>query len=292
MAGPISRFITSGRLRLHYADWGHETAPPLLLLHGGRDHCRSWDDVARRLSADWHVIAPDLRGHGDSQWTDAGGYDMTGFIFDLVQLIRQTSGTQVTIVAHSLGGNIALRTTGLFPQMVTRLVAIEGLGPSPQLAAEQDAKPMQDRLRDWIAAQQQAAARPPRRYPSMEAALERMQAENPRLSPELALHLTSHGVRQNDDGTYSWKFDPHMRVWPPVDLPRGEIEKLWAAITCPVLLVYGSDSWASNPAADGRAAHFRDAKVVVVPGAGHWVHHDRLDAFMGHLTGFLSPPGE
>ena len=66
--GPSSSFYISQRLKLHYVDWGNEAAPPLLLIHGGRDHARSWDWVARDLRRDYHVIAPDLRGHGDSAW--------------------------------------------------------------------------------------------------------------------------------------------------------------------------------------------------------------------------------
>ena len=69
MPGPTSRIYFSQRLRLHYVDWGNPDAPPLLLVHGGRDHCRNWDWVAQALRHDWHVIAPDLRGHGDSQWS-------------------------------------------------------------------------------------------------------------------------------------------------------------------------------------------------------------------------------
>ena len=63
MSAPEARFFVSQRLRLHYADWGNPAAPPLILLHGGRDHCRSWDWTAQALRNDWHIIAPDLRGH-------------------------------------------------------------------------------------------------------------------------------------------------------------------------------------------------------------------------------------
>src|SRR3546814_12717542 len=75
-SGPISNSFISQRLKLHYVDWGNESAPPLLLVHGGRDHCRSWDWVAERLADRYHIIAPDLRGHGDSAWSPDGQYDM------------------------------------------------------------------------------------------------------------------------------------------------------------------------------------------------------------------------
>ena len=71
MPGPESHSYYSQRLRLHYVDWGNRDAPPLLLIHGGRDHCRNWDWVAQSFRDDYHIIAPDLRGHGDSQWAPA-----------------------------------------------------------------------------------------------------------------------------------------------------------------------------------------------------------------------------
>ena len=114
-SGPTSRIYFSQRLRLHYVDWGNPTAPPLLLVHGGRDHCRNWDWVATALRRDWHVLAPDLRGHGDSQWSPDGNYSMSAYIYDLAQLIHQQELAPVTIVAHSLGGNIALRYAGVYP---------------------------------------------------------------------------------------------------------------------------------------------------------------------------------
>jgi pimeloyl-ACP methyl ester carboxylesterase len=67
----------------------------------------------------------------------------------------------------------------------------------------------------------------------------------------------------------------------------AEIEELWWRISCPTLLVYGKESWASDPVNDGRARHFRDAKVVAIENAGHWVHHDRLDTFLDLVRDFL-----
>lgn len=285
--GPTSHFFTSQRLRLHYVDWGNHDKPPLLLLHGGRDHCRNWDWLAAALRDDWHVIAPDLRGHGDSQWSPDGHYSMAAYIYDLAQLIHQQRLAPVTIVAHSLGGNIALRYAGIYPETVRRLVAIEGLGPSPKLLAERARLGIDERMRRWIDEQRELARRTPRRYASIDEACARMLEENPHLSPEQARHLTRYGVIQNEDGSYSWKFDNYVRAWPPYDMPQADIERLWNRISCPTLLVYGKQSWASNPAEDGRARHFRDARVVTVEGAGHWVHHDQFETFRQLLQDFL-----
>jgi pimeloyl-ACP methyl ester carboxylesterase len=286
--GPTSRVYFSQRLRLHYVDWGNAGAPPLLLVHGGRDHCRNWDWVAEALSPQWHIIAPDLRGHGDSEWSRTGTYTMAGYIYDLAQLVHQLKVAPVTIVAHSLGGNIALRYAGLYPENVARLVAIEGLGPSPKMLAERGKRDFPERMRAWIEEQRALSGRLPRRYATIEDAFRRMQEENKHLTPEQARHLTQHGVNQNEDGTYSWKFDNYVRAWPPYDMTQADIETLWGRIACPTLLVYGRESWASNPAADGRVRHFRNAEVVTVEGAGHWVHHDRLAEFLALARRFLA----
>ena len=288
LSGPTSQTFFSQRQRLHFVEWGNPDAPPLLLVHGGRDHCRNWDAVAEALRTDWHVIAPDLRGHGDSEWSADGNYSMNAYLYDLAQLIHQKNLAPVTIIAHSLGGNISLRYTGLYPETVRRLVAIEGLGLPPKMQAERDSRPLHERIVNWIEERRGLAGRMPRRYPTIDDALARMQAENKHLSPAQARHLTVHGVNQNEDGTYSWKFDNYVRSWAPYDLPPGELEQLWGRITCPTLLVYGTESWASNPADDGRLAHFNNASVAAVEGAGHWVHHDQLDHFLAVTRKFIS----
>src|SRR6266404_985205 len=128
-SGPTSRIYFSQRLRLHYVDWGNPGAPPLLLVHGGRDHCRNWDWVAAALRRDWHVLAPDLRGHGDSQWSSDGNYTLAALIYDLAQLIHQQELAPVTIIGHSLGGNIALRYAGIYPDMCAAWWRSKGWGP-------------------------------------------------------------------------------------------------------------------------------------------------------------------
>jgi pimeloyl-ACP methyl ester carboxylesterase len=268
-------------------DWGNVEAPPLLLLHGGRDHCRNWDWVAEALRDQWHVIAPDLRGHGDSQWSPDGSYWMAGYIYDVAQLVHQQALAPVTIIAHSLGGVIALRYAGIYPDAVKKLVAIEGLGPPPARLKERE-KDIATRVDEWIREQRGLSARLPRKYASIEDAFKRMQEENPHLTAEQARHLTVHGVNQNEDGTYSWKFDNYVRAWAPYDMRGRDIQLLWSRIACPTLLLYGTESWAGNPEEDGRARHFRHARVVGVERAGHWLHHDRLDEFLRIVRGFLA----
>ena len=286
--GPTSHSYYSQRLRLHYVDWGNHGAPPLLLVHGGRDHCRNWDWVAHALRDDWHIIAPDLRGHGDSQWSGDGSYRMASYIYDLSQLIHQQGLAPVSIIAHSLGGNIALRYSGIYPDNVRQIIAIEGLGLSPQLLAKRAKKTIDEKMRDWIDEQRGLAARVPRRYASIEEAFKRMQGENKHLSPEQARHLTVHGVNQNEDGSYSWKFDNYVRSFPPYDMVDADVQRLWGRISCPTLLVYGKESWATDPREDGRIEYFKNADVAAFEKAGHWVHHDQLEGFLKVSREFLA----
>ncbi|MGZ5988491.1 MAG: alpha/beta fold hydrolase, partial [Rhizomicrobium sp.] len=88
---------------------------------------------------------------------------------------------------------------------------------------------------------------------------------------------------------YSWKFDNLVRLGGgPGGLDPEEQHQIWSRIDCPVLLVRGTESWASDPAEDGRIKHFKNARLANIEGAGHWSHHDRLDVFMGHVVKFLA----
>ena len=288
LGGPTSHVYFSQRLRLHYVDWGNRQAPPLLLVHGGRDHCRNWDWVANELRYDYHIIAPDLRGHGDSEWLRGSVYRMQDYVYDLAQLIHRLGLAPVTIVSHSLGGQISLAYSGIYPENVNKIVAIEGLGPSPRRIEEREQTSPDTRMRKWIDDLRGIAGRVPRRYATLDEAYQRMHEANKHLSAGKARHLTVHGVHQNEDGTYSWKFDNYVHADRPFGMEAGDNAHLWGRITCPTMLVYGEDSWASNPVEDGRAEYFKTAEIVRIPKASHWVHHDQLGVFMGHVRRFLS----
>ena len=287
--GPTSHLYFSQRLRLHYVDWGNEGAPNLLMIHGGRDHCRNWDWVAERMRDRYHIVAPDLRGHGDSAWAAGASYNDVNYIYDIAQLVHQKQMAPVTIIGHSLGGSIALLYSGIFPETVRKVVAIEGLGPTPERVERMRDMKIEERIRTWINMRRENAGRVPRRYASLEDAVTRMKQENTHLDDAQARHLTVHGAVQNEDGSYSWKFDNLVRMGGgPAGLSPEDQHRIWGCIACPILLVRGTESWASDPIADGRMRHFHDAKLVNIEHAGHWSHHDQLDVFMSHVEAFLA----
>ena len=284
---PRSQYFRSQRLELHYASWGHDGAPGLVLVHGLRDHCRSWDAVARRLASKWHVVVPDLRGHGDSAWTSDGNYAMSGFVYDMMALLDHLGWDEAHFVGHSLGGNISMRFAAAYGECVKSLVMIEGVGPAPHLVAETEAKAPGQRLRTWMEARKRSLERDTSQFSTAEDAGERMRRANPRLSPDLARHLARYGTRPLEGGGVTWKYDPLLRDLVPEDFSQRQKERLWGGFVAPTLLIYGEESWASNPAEDGRLQHFSNARVLSFPGAAHWVHHDAVDGFVEAVAVFL-----
>jgi pimeloyl-ACP methyl ester carboxylesterase len=282
MDEPRSGHYGSQRLTLHYVTWGEEQKPPVLLIHGGRDHARNWDFVAARLVDDFCVYAVDLRGHGDSDWAIGSQYSIVEYVADVAAFFDHVGRGAMPVVGHSLGGGVALQFAGVMPDKVTRVCAIEGWGPGIR-----PPRPASLRMREWVAAIRDLERRQPRHYPSIEAATKRMQEANPHLTAEMARHLTIHGARTNDDGTYTWKFDNYERAPSPYEFNIADARDIWNQIRCPVLLIRGDESWARDPETDGTASAFHDYRSVLIKGAGHWVHHDQLDDFMAELLPFL-----
>ena len=164
---------------------------------------------------------------------------------------------------------------------------IEGLGGAPQRARHRTDKVTHERFTTWIEETRALAARVPHRYATFDETLDRMRDANKHLRADQARHLTMHGINQNEDGTYSWKFDNYVRAFTPFGIDEAETQSLWERISCPTLLIRGGDSWAKDPDELGIPDHFNNADFVTVEGAGHWVHHDKLDAFLKLVRDFL-----
>jgi pimeloyl-ACP methyl ester carboxylesterase len=282
---PITHQFVSQGVTLSYVDWGNEAAPPLLLIHGTRDHARSWDWTARRLRDRWHVVALDLRGHGDSAWSPDGAYLLPYHLLDIAEMVDRLGPAPVRIVGHSFGGNAAARYAGLFADRVAKIVFVDSLGPTPANYAMWDKTGPVERTREWMMQRRDARLTDTRRLATIEEAAARMAKANPRLSPEQAQHLAKHGVRLHDDG-YGWKFDPRVSMFAPEDF-AVQGYSYWQQITAPTLILSGKLSWMGDPEVDGRAAAFRDYRAMIFERAGHWIHHDQFEDFIAALDSFL-----
>jgi pimeloyl-ACP methyl ester carboxylesterase len=282
-AAPQARFYQSQGLRLHYTDWGNASAPPLILVHGGLDHSRSWDEVARALRANFHVIAPDLRGHGDSEWARGSSYSQSDHVYDLTGLIESAGLDKVAIVGHSMGGMVSMTYAGAFPDKVSRLAILDGVIRFPA----QKVKPIEVRIAEWVGDLDKTARRKIHRYADVAEGAERMRARNARLTQEQAMHLATYALKQDADGSFSWKFDPYLRARAPYRLSLEDHQALWSRIACPTLLVSGRDSFLPDPEKLGVLQYFAQAELVKIEGAGHWLQHDRPAEVIGLLGRFL-----
>jgi pimeloyl-ACP methyl ester carboxylesterase len=283
---PVSHFFYSNRLKLQFWDWGTERKPVLILVHGGLDHARSWDWVARALRDDFHVYAMDLRGHGNSAWAPGAMYSVAEYVLDLSALADILQGFPVYIMGHSLGAVISLLYTGIYPERVKKLVAIEGVGLP--LARRYTDKPAAERLREWVEKARGTETRGAHSYPNLAAAVSRMKEANPFLSDEVAQHLTLHGTNWNPDASLIWKFDNYARNLPPYGMNLEESVAVLGKITCPVQLFWGRQSFATDPEGDVQAEAIRDHRIVKVDRAGHWLHHDQLELFLKEVKRFLA----
>jgi pimeloyl-ACP methyl ester carboxylesterase len=280
---PQSRYYQSQGLRLHFMDWGNPSAPPLILVHGGLDHARSWDHLARALRTDFHVVAPDLRGHGDSAWATGSSYSLADHVYDLTCLVKSAGFAQAALVGHSMGGMVSLTYAGAFPEKVSRLVVLDGVTNFPA----RKTKPADVRIADWVGDLDKFAQRKTHRYASVADGAERILHRNPRLTRAQALHLATHGLKPDEDGTYSWKFDPYLRARAPYRLSLEDHIALWSRIACPTLLVSASESFLPDPEKAGVMQHFGNAELAKIKGAGHWLQHDKPDEVLALIEGFL-----
>ena len=282
---PSSRAFRSGRLKLHFWDFGTAGNPVVVLLHGWLDHARNWDWVAESLRDRYHVYALDLRGHGDSEWSSSGLYTPAEFVLDLAKLLDLLDAFPVRLVGHCLGGGVVLQYAGLYPDRVEKVISIEGIGLPFDHHNAGAASGSQ--VRAWMEGVRHIERHPPKMEPTLEAAIDRLRSANPRLTQELARHLTRHGTTIATDGAVSWKSDSYARVLAPYGYGVDEAIDVLKRISAPTLVIWGANSFVPIVEDDPRLLAIRDRRFVSIPNAGHWVYHDQLDAFTATALGFL-----
>src|SRR5438270_3157021 len=128
---PISHFFYSDRLKLQFWDYGQDGKPALVLVHGGLDHARNWDWVARSLREHYHVYALDLRGHGNSAWAPGAMYSVAEHVLDLSALLDLIDEFPIRLVGHSLRGIIVLHYAVISPAKVSKAVSIDRIVSPP-----------------------------------------------------------------------------------------------------------------------------------------------------------------
>lgn len=289
MQPKTSRYLVRG-LNLNVLRWEPpaDIAPSgrtVLLLHGFADTAASFDRVMPALAREGHlVIAPDLRGFGDSDWIGAGGYyHFPDYLADVVTLLRKLAPERLSVVAHSMGGTIAVQLAGVGAIPIEKLVLMEGLGP-PSHSLDM----VPDRFSRWLSDLETHAARPEHRSLSnMEEVIERLRSNHTSIPVEILRTRAPHLVKKREDGRYVWKFDPLHRTIAPMPFVVEAFMAFLERIECPTLIVHGGTTGFHTEDEDARIAKIKDARIVEIPDAGHMMHWTQPEKLAEVMVGFL-----
>lgn len=286
-----SQFIRVRGLTCHIRHWGREGAPQLFMLHGWMDMSASFQFVVDCLQRDWHVIAPDWRGFGLSQWSAADSYWYPDYLADLDAILQHYSPVAaVNLLGHSLGGNVATIYAGVRPQRIASLINLEGLGLPANTPQH-----MPGRYAAWL----DELRHPPtlKGYASQVEVMRRLQKNNPRLSDARADFLSGYWAGLNAHGSWEILADPAHKKINPTLYQVEEALACWRAIAAPVLWVEAADSdlskWADSREQarleiDRRIAVIPNVTVVRIPDAGHMLHHDQPQLLAAAIETFLA----
>ncbi len=279
------RYVDVRGLRYHVREWGEAGAPALFLLHGWMDASASFQFVVDALARDWHVIAPDWRGFGRSEWC-RDGYWFPDYFADLDSILKTYQpASAVRLVGHSMGGNIALMYAGIRPARVARVVALDAFGLVDRPPAEAPG-----RYQKWL--NELVAPASPRVYADVVALAERLRRDNPRLSLERASWLAENLCVQEAGGVRIAGDPAHRRV-NPVLYRRAEAEACWRRVAAPVLALEPGDAGLRLRLGVGDAEHeaaracFRSMRMECIADAGHNLHHDQPERVARIAEAFL-----
>lgn len=283
---PTSRRVELNTgLSYHYLEWGpSDSEHTVVLVHGFLDYAAGWRAaVEQGLHEHFHVVAPDMRGHGDSDRVGAGGYyHFFDYVADLRSFIVAVARDRVSLVGHSMGGSIAGYYAGSFPDSLQAVALMEGLGPP------ENETPVPERVDLWIRTWNRARSQSPRVYGSVQQAADKLRARDPLLTAEMALDLAAWGTRELEGGRI-FKHDPLHLTMGPVPYSVDIAQQFWERITCPVLLVEGRESLMkhSEEERQRRTAGLQSQQTVVIEGAGHMLQRHAPAEVSRLLTDFL-----
>jgi len=268
--GSTDRFTEINGLRIHYLDWGTRGRQPLVLLHGIARTARTFDHLAPRFADDYHVIAVDLRGHGDSGWSSDEAYLVDDYVSDVEALVRQLGLRDIVWWGNSTGGRVAQVMAGRHREL-TSAVIVEDVGPErPASISSRRASRMAQEESGWA---------------SVDELVDRTRASYPRTPEAILRNFVEHGSKRRADGRIVWKRDPAiLKGFVPTEL-WSDVAKIEA----PIVYILGGASDIVPAQTQARLKQLLpQVAIVTMPGLGHYPSDEDADAFVKLVKCFLA----
>ena len=223
------------------------------------------------LTPPYRLLAPDFRGHGESEWSDEG-YGTPRYVADFAAWVEAQALERFLLVGHSAGGRVAVAYAAAHPERVERLVIVD-IGPDMV-----PPRPFDPAL----------AALPQRTFVDVDEAVAVLRERYPTIGAAYLRRLARWSVRRGPDGRLTWKWDKRVRgQLPPPDEFRADLQ----ALRCPTLIVHGgAEAYLSAEGAASMQALIPDSRIVPLPGTGHCLMEERPSTFAAIVRAFLDEP--
>jgi esterase len=272
---PSEHDVSVGQLRFRYLDWGTKGLRPILFLHGGALTAHTWDLCCLALRGEFHCVALDQRGHGDSDWAPDADYSIGAQREDIRGFADRLGLDRFALVGQSMGAINGLAFAVAHPERLSALVMIDA-GPEVRRRGS-------SRIREFV----NGGAKPE----TLEEIIERALAFNPRRDPQILRRSLMHNLRPQPDGSWSWKYDRSRFQRLDQDTHLAERRRLadnLASVTCPALVVRGAESDVFHQDdAERLAKNFPDGRQITIAQAGHTVQGDNPKDLVAALRDFL-----
>jgi pimeloyl-ACP methyl ester carboxylesterase len=272
---PSEHDVSVGELQFRYLDWGTKGLRPILFLHGGALTAHTWDLCCLALRDEFHCLALDQRGHGDTDWAPDADYSIGAQREDIRGFADRLGLDRFVLVGQSMGAINGLAFAVTHPERLSALVMIDA-GPEVRRRGS-------SRIREFV----NGGEKPE----TLEEIIERALSFNPRRDPQILRRSLMHNLRPQPDGSWSWKYDRSRFQRLDQDTHLAERRRLadnLANVTCPALVVRGAESDVFHQDdAERLAQNFPDGRQITIAQAGHTVQGDNPKDLVAALREFL-----
>jgi pimeloyl-ACP methyl ester carboxylesterase len=265
--------ISLNSIRLHYRDWGPADASPVLLIHGSGLSARAYDSLASGLADRFRVLAPDMRGHGESE--RATDYDWQRAYEDVEAFIQALELAPLSLVGHSMGARISSVYAARQPERVKRLVLIDWV-PGATFTPE-----YRQVLADLFGMP---------RIDDPETVFQRARTGQPRLREHEFRHVITTSLAPRNDGGWRWSLDPEVLRGrdQAFSIDHETTAALARQVRCPTLLVRAAESeYVTREQAEQTVRDLADGRLVEIPESGHGLPWEQPELLLAAVRGFL-----